>query len=207
VSCSEPFPFPPCARASCLHDELGRVTCISNPQDAVHYEYDDVTGQLTRTWTGPDIGTLNTDVRYEYDVLGRLTKVTMHSRDGAQLATPEATEYVYDTIGKLDALRSGHDCWAAAEPADRSPVWTCVGHRHMDRDTLIFVGLAAGVLLLLLAAHIAAHLLDVGIGSWVKRGGGPMAVRVRTLIAGTVVLAMLMAFTALAQSHGCFGPP
>ena len=49
-------------------------------------------------------GAANTDVEYGYDVLGRLTTVTMETRDGQSLATPEVTEYVYDVMGNLDQV-------------------------------------------------------------------------------------------------------
>ncbi len=87
------------------YDELGRVAWVSSPQGVVNYAYDDVTGALVRTWTSTTPGgSANTDVEYGYDVLGRLASVTMETRDGQSLATPEVTEYVYDTMGNLDQV-------------------------------------------------------------------------------------------------------
>jgi YD repeat-containing protein len=87
------------------YDELGRVAWVSSPQGVVNYAYDDVTGALVRTWTSmvPG-GPATTSVAYGYDPLGRLASVTMETRDGQSLATPEVTEYVYDTMGNLDQV-------------------------------------------------------------------------------------------------------
>ncbi len=44
------------------------------------------------------------DTRYEYDILGRLSKVSVHERNDTPLGTPEDTLYTYDALGNLDAV-------------------------------------------------------------------------------------------------------
>ena len=59
--------------------------------------------ELVRTWTSEEpAGDAITDVAYGYDVLGRLTSVTMQARDGQSLANPELTRYIHDVMGNLD---------------------------------------------------------------------------------------------------------
>ena len=87
------------------YDDLGRIEWVSSPQGVVNYAYEDVTGALVRTWTSTAPGgAANTNVEYGYDVLGRLTTVTMEARDGQSLANPEVTQYVYDVMGNLDQV-------------------------------------------------------------------------------------------------------
>ncbi len=74
---------------------------------------------MLRTYTGttadPDktSGTLDnkavTDTRYEYDDLGRLTKVSLYERNDTPLGTPEDTEYRYDLAGNLDKVRLANE--------------------------------------------------------------------------------------------------
>ena len=80
------------------------ISRVSSPQGTVNYEYDRVTGHLTRTWTGEDEADPFTDIRYTYDRLGRLESVSTHAREGSALGTPELTEYAYDVLGNLDQI-------------------------------------------------------------------------------------------------------
>ena len=86
------------------YDQEGRVSRIASPQGTVNYEYDRVSGQVSRTWTGTDSANPVTDVRNTYDALGRLAAVSTLARGGAALASPETVNYIYDIIGNLDKL-------------------------------------------------------------------------------------------------------
>ena len=95
------------------YDAQGRLTQVISPEGIVNYEYDPVSGRLERTYTGtadPDEtsiasdGKAVTDTRYEYDILGRLSKVSVHERNDTPLDTPEDTLYTYDLLGNLDTV-------------------------------------------------------------------------------------------------------
>ncbi|MBN2224505.1 MAG: putative Ig domain-containing protein, partial [Deltaproteobacteria bacterium] len=62
------------------YDLDGRLVTVASPEGTIHYEYDAVTGLLTRTYTGladddhsstSSDGKAVTDTRYQYDALGR----------------------------------------------------------------------------------------------------------------------------------------
>ncbi len=95
------------------YDTEGRLTQVISPEGTVNYEYQSTTGRLERTYTGtadPDEtsaasdGKAVTDTRYEYDILGRLSKVSVHERNDTPLGTPEDTVYTYDVLGNLDTM-------------------------------------------------------------------------------------------------------
>ncbi len=107
--------------ATKAYDSLGNLVTIANDIDGdgtvdtrIHYEFDPVTGNLLRTYTGDaddahtstsSDGKAITDTRYGYDVLGRLVSVTVVERNDTPLTTPEVTEYRYDLLGNLDKVR------------------------------------------------------------------------------------------------------
>lgn len=74
----------------------GAVTNISSPEGVIHYEYDPVAGYLTRAYT------VNSDVRYAYDELGRLQTVTVVKRNGLAVSPPEVTRHTYTRLGSLE---------------------------------------------------------------------------------------------------------
>ena len=82
----------------------GAVSRITSEQGTINYEYDKITGQVTRTWTGTDANNPITDVRNTYDAEGRLETVTTHAREGALLENKETAQYIYDIIGNLDKI-------------------------------------------------------------------------------------------------------
>ena len=88
---------------------------VASPEGMIHYEYDPVTGQRTRTWTAAD-GTSTDpieDIRYTYDSLGRLATVEVYEQNDVAIDTdagtdgnqPETTKYHYDLLGNLRAER------------------------------------------------------------------------------------------------------
>ena len=83
------------------YDDFGRVIRVTSEGETVNYEYDAVTGNVSRTWTGTDADNPLTDVRKSYDAHGRLESVTTHARDGERLAVPETVAYRYDAYGNL----------------------------------------------------------------------------------------------------------
>ena len=83
------------------YNSSGQPTRIYSLQGVINYEYDSA-GRVIRTWTGEDAGNPITDVRNSYDSLGRLVSVVTIAREGASLASPETTKYIYDLIGNLD---------------------------------------------------------------------------------------------------------
>jgi YD repeat-containing protein len=89
--------------ATVYHNE-GQVARLASPRGVINYEYDRITGQVPRTWTGTDAANPMTDVWNAYDALGRLETVTTYAREGAALSTPETARYVYDLIGNLDKI-------------------------------------------------------------------------------------------------------
>jgi RHS repeat-associated protein len=48
--------------------------------------------------------TVNSDVQYGYDELGRLKTVTVTKRNGTTLGTPEVTTYAYDAVGNRSSV-------------------------------------------------------------------------------------------------------
>ncbi|MFO0946004.1 MAG: RHS repeat-associated core domain-containing protein [Planctomycetota bacterium] len=80
----------------------------------IHYEYDEASSRLTRTYTGladtadnsiDDDGKAVSDTRYEYDAFGRLWKVIVTERNDDRIEDPEdfeVTTYRYDKVGNLD---------------------------------------------------------------------------------------------------------
>ncbi len=78
------------------YDNESRLTKVENPEGEINYEYNQITGRKTRTWT------LNSDVRFSYDVLGRLQKVSVYKRNGVALTTPEETVYSYTAVGSRE---------------------------------------------------------------------------------------------------------
>lgn len=75
------------------YNSRGELTQILSPEGSVNYEYDSKTGAKTRVWTN------NSDIRYAYDAMNRLKTVTVHKRNGLELATPEVTTYDYTAVG------------------------------------------------------------------------------------------------------------
>ena len=69
------------------YNENGQISQKSSPGGTINYEYDVLTGEISRTWTGTNSAAPITDVRNTYDDLGRLETVSTHHRAGAALAT------------------------------------------------------------------------------------------------------------------------
>ena len=103
-----------------IYDSQGRLVTVKGEVDGdttfeqqTNYEYDPVTEQQIRVWTGTNSASPTTDIQYVYDALGRLDQVEEHWRFGAQLDAdavadgyePEVTDYVYDLSGNLAQTR------------------------------------------------------------------------------------------------------
>jgi len=93
------------------YDGYGRLTSVALPEGTINYEYNAVTGERVRTWTGTT--SVDTDTWYDYDALGRLDEVRALARNGAPIDNDpvapgnqaEATDYVYDLLGNLKQTR------------------------------------------------------------------------------------------------------
>ena len=86
------------------YDDNGRVSRIDSPQGVINYDYDAITSQQSRTWTGTNPAAPINDFEYQYDILGRMSTVTVVRRNGQTLSTPEETGYTYDLLGNLVRL-------------------------------------------------------------------------------------------------------
>ena len=80
------------------YDLEGRIVSIVSPEGTVNYEYSPQSGRVTRVHTS------QTDIRYDYDVRGLLTTVTVVKREGVVLATPEVTNYTCDLAGNVTTV-------------------------------------------------------------------------------------------------------
>ncbi|MHC4843089.1 MAG: DUF6531 domain-containing protein, partial [Planctomycetota bacterium] len=81
------------------YDDEGQIVKIDSPEGTISYEYSSITGRKVRTWTD------FTEIKYEYDRLGRLKKTKLTKRDGSALQTPEVTTYKYDDVGNRDSAK------------------------------------------------------------------------------------------------------
>jgi RHS repeat-associated protein len=84
-------------------DEEGRTIEIVSPEGTLRYEYDDATGWHTRTLASYN-ESLSGDLSYEYDVFGRLSKITTTMRGGQTPDEPEETTYTYRDTGVIDEV-------------------------------------------------------------------------------------------------------
>lgn len=78
-----------------IYDNDGHVTQINSPEGAVNYEYEPVGGRRVRIYT------TNSDLRYGYDLLGRVSTVSVFKRNGVMLTTPETTTNYYTALSGL----------------------------------------------------------------------------------------------------------
>ncbi len=78
-----------------FYDIHGNLVKINSPQGTVNYTYDPATGFETAVTTS------NTDIRYAYNDLGRMTTVTVDKLDGASLSNSLVTAYTYDLNNNL----------------------------------------------------------------------------------------------------------
>lgn len=83
---------------SYAYDGEGRVTQVASPEGTINYSYDGVTRRLVRTWTD------DTEIAYDYDLLGRPKTVTLVKRNGISLPEPEVSTYTYTVVGSRDSL-------------------------------------------------------------------------------------------------------
>jgi RHS repeat-associated protein len=82
-----------------LYDSENRLVRIASPEGTVDYEHDPATGRRTRTSSD------NSDIRFCYDELGRMTTVTVVKQNGSVLPTPQVTTYAYDEVGNLISVQ------------------------------------------------------------------------------------------------------
>jgi RHS repeat-associated protein len=75
-------------------DTLGTL-----PDTQIHYEYDQATGRLTRTYTGGSSAPIS-DELYGYDELGRLKSVSIQRLNGVAPAAVPSTQR-YDAVGQV----------------------------------------------------------------------------------------------------------
>ncbi len=78
-----------------FYDVNGNLVKITSPQWTINYTYDLATGRETAVTTS------NTDIRYAYDDLGRMTTVTVDKLDGVSLSASLVTTYTYDLNNNL----------------------------------------------------------------------------------------------------------
>jgi RHS repeat-associated protein len=78
-----------------IYDNQGHVLQVATPEGALNYEYEPVEGRRVRLYTA------NSDIRYGYDLLGRIQTVSVFKRDGTTLTTPEVTTNGYTALGSL----------------------------------------------------------------------------------------------------------
>ncbi len=95
------------------YDDVGRVVSVASPEGTIRYQYDEVTGRLTRTYTGYEDttgvpasgdGVAVTDTSYAYDALGRIDTVTVTERFDVPLSVAEQVDYVYGLSGLLEEI-------------------------------------------------------------------------------------------------------
>ncbi len=75
------------------YDVHGNLVKLATPQGTIRYTYDPATGAKK------GVTTANTDILYNYNDLGQLTKVTADRLDGQ--AASQVTTYTYDAAGNL----------------------------------------------------------------------------------------------------------
>ena len=80
------------------YDTDGKVLMIVTPEGTIQYGYDPATDRRIRTWT------TNSDLRYAYDTVGRLSSVTEVARNGQPLSPPAVASYTYDAVGNRQSL-------------------------------------------------------------------------------------------------------
>jgi RHS repeat-associated protein len=83
------------------YDEQGRVHRIDSPHGTIRYERSDITGQVTSAYTPAD--SVNTEIDYYYDVIGRLAEVEGDWLNG-QDANDIVTSYTYNPVGSLETV-------------------------------------------------------------------------------------------------------
>jgi RHS repeat-associated protein len=87
------------------YDKQGHMLQIATPEGVVNYEYEPIEGRRVRTYT------VNSDLRYGYDLLGRISTVTVMKRDGITLTTPEVTTNNYTALGSLQKVYFPNGAW------------------------------------------------------------------------------------------------
>jgi hypothetical protein len=80
------------------YDFDGHLTQVNCPEGVINYGYDLATGRRTSTCT------INSEVAYGYDALGRLETVRVLKRNGAPLGTPEQAVYTYTKTGSRETV-------------------------------------------------------------------------------------------------------
>ncbi len=91
------------------YNDEGRLTQVATPEGVINYGYDPATGQQVSVWTTdlatPDdpIASAITATEYTYDSLGRLSSVESKRRYSTDI-TGEVTSYEYDLLGNLSRV-------------------------------------------------------------------------------------------------------
>ncbi|MBA2115003.1 putative Ig domain-containing protein [Bremerella alba] len=86
-----------------IYDDRGQLIEEILLEGTIFREYDEVTGQLTRMYTGSTADPVN-DTHYVYDDLRRLSEVRAVEINDTVLATPEVTSYSYTLMGSLERI-------------------------------------------------------------------------------------------------------
>ena len=86
------------------YDVEGRVTEIQSPSGDIHYEYSQITGRKTVTWTGADAENPFNRIEYAYDPLGRLKEIRAIRCNGALLDPAYVTRYRYNKVGSVQTI-------------------------------------------------------------------------------------------------------
>jgi RHS repeat-associated protein len=86
------------------YDAEGRIAEIQSPAGNIHYEYSQITGRKTATWTGTDPQNQFNRTEYTYDPLGRLEEVRAVRCNGAALNPAYITRYDYNKVGSVETI-------------------------------------------------------------------------------------------------------
>ena len=81
-----------------VYDVYDRLTQINSPEGTINYAYGDQSSRLIRTYSA------NTDVRYSYDLLGRLTKTSLFKKNAVTLSSAEEISQSFDKLGRKTGM-------------------------------------------------------------------------------------------------------
>ena len=109
-----------------IYNDRGQLIEEILLEGTIFREYDEVTGDLTRMYTGSEVDPVN-DTHYVYDDLGRLSEVQAVEINDTALATPEVTTYSYDLMGNLQRIDYANGMIADYQYDSGTPLVTTVG--------------------------------------------------------------------------------
>ena len=98
------------------YDTLGQTVQIVSPEGTLNYEYDPVTGLVSRVYTSA------TDIRYTYDALGRLSTVEAVMIDGTTPLPPRSLNTSTPLTGHYSQSNI-QTAWSPVLPTTTSIAW------------------------------------------------------------------------------------